>query len=218
MGRVAKKDGICYHLPIKEANMRTRYVLWCLAAVSPLLLAACAFHADYPKAWSNPLKAGGCAGLAGDYLEIGEGFDGVNDRPQRNLGGVFITEDKWQRDPHILDGVDRVELRFDNSVLTARMMRGTEAAATARFSEKDKTLRCSPEGAAIAGHSGFFGSDGTFVGHEDVDYLLAVTADGSLVVKQSVGAVGLVVMLFPAVVSQTDWMRFASWHQAPPGK
>lgn len=188
-----------------------RLSLRMLAALLPLTLAGCIFHADYPKQWSAPLKTVGCAGLAGDFAQ-----DGTAQTVDGARGSKFfylLLKDREdfaaiERGPKI----DHVVLSFSGGVLTAQAMHGTQPVRSLRLSEADGDLHCRRSGAEITLYSGVTHGAGNPVAGVEYDSLaLAVTEDGYLVVKRSGGATGLVYMVWPIYVSQTDWMRFAPW-------
>ncbi|HUO99041.1 MAG TPA: hypothetical protein VMU01_10250 [Rhizomicrobium sp.] len=185
------------------------------AALPLLLLAACLnFQTEYPEgSWPKRLYHGSCAGIAGVYANRGDMIpNNYADHPQAELVPFFF--DHWTPDEYRdkFSKADHVVLAFGDGVLTAQVLKGDSILATARFSEKDKTLACKQDGAVIRETSGWaHGRGNPLAGVEYSSFTLIATADQSLIIKSEGGGTGLVFMLVPVSASSTTWFHFPRW-------
>jgi hypothetical protein len=91
-----------------------------------------------------------------------------------------------------------VEIVFgEDRVMRVRLLRDEKELKENTYSEKDSTLSCSRAGALIEARSGA-SSAGVMVGYESEKTSLNKAADGTLIVKRSSAAAGLVFLIVPA--------------------
>lgn len=191
--------------------MRAHQIVVVVAAV---FAGGCAFNEDFPAKWSSPVP-GGCAALSGTYSNFGEFGElhvvappGTDLRPRLALR--FFPGEPGDADRvRALERADRVVLTYIDGVLTVYVQDGAASVATARFSEKAKTLKCTREGATISGYSGWaHGAGNPLIGREHNADTLMPAADGSLIVKYTGGGTGMVYGVMPFSGSESSWRRW----------
>lgn len=134
---------------------------------------------------------------------------GTDLRPRLALR-FFHAESEDAERWRALERADLVVLTYDSDgVLTVEVRDGATSVATAHFSEKAKTLKCTREGAVIPGYSGWAcGAGNPLIGREhNADTLMPAT-DGSLIVKETGGGTGLVYGVYPVSMSGSSWLRW----------
>jgi len=176
----------------------------------PFIVAACVFdNPDYPRGWASIAKASDpCAILGGIYSEVGA-YD-PNSFVVKNVVGHSVVA-------HLSSmlGVfgaygNRVEIVYDDErALRIRSFLDEMKVGEVLYSERDKTLSCGSEGAAINRRKAPQGHGNVLLGVETDTTFLSKATDGALVVKQSSASAGLVFMMVPAGGSQSVWSHFA---------
>lgn len=180
-------------------------VVVCLFAAG--FLAGCYSYPDYPAQWSAPLEtADACGALPGSYENLGWWGDrddqAANRRPQLRY---FLFENAED-----LEGLDRVEIDFGpDRTLHVRGFEGATLLTETTYAEKDSSLTCGTESAEIRVYHGVSrGAGNPLVGYEHTAMNLLKADDGSLIIKSSGFAVGLVYLFFPASAGGHHWFRF----------
>lgn len=194
--------------------MRTGYAL---TVVSLLVLCGCTHSEEYPTNWPK-LVSGGCVALSGTYANIGVGGESnENSYPRELATRFFDLEGAGSGQADVLKKIDRVVLTYDPvGILSVDARQGATSLLVVRFSEKDKTLKCTREGAVLARYSGWArGAGNPLVGREHNSDVLISAVDGSLIIRYTGGGTGLAYGVYPVSFSQTSWLR---WQRidAPP--
>jgi hypothetical protein len=172
-----------------------------LAMAGCLVLCGCVDDKPYPADWAAPVKAEGCANVAGLYRSRSEG----SDLYQTLLPDATTPADAGKMSK-ISATFDRVEIASDGpKALVARFGDATGVLETLHLSERE----CGREGVIIVVYSGMTSEQGNpIVGYERQAVTLNKAADGALIARRSESDTGMVYMFLPVSAGGSHWERF----------
>jgi hypothetical protein len=181
--------------------------------VSALLLSGCIERTAYPDTWPKRV-ASSCASVAGVYANAGVNAEAV--APFGTYNGTtklayFSFPQGAARQAKVdLDKADRVTFVYDRNVMTVEAFAGEQSLLRASYSERDRSLHCTKDGATIDLVSGgIIVPEAAGAALASSYATLSRTEDGSLAVRHAGHIIGVVFGLVPMTpTSVVNWGKF----------
>lgn len=186
---------------MKVANKRSKYPSWSSTWV--LLfgvfaqLSGCAVIREYPDSWPKPVNYE-CDDITGRYKNQGENVS----KWRVQLANLLI------RDDHKFNEINNVFLSVGHSDLavTPELRNAIEISKTYKIND----LNCENGVGTFNFTQGLSGQDSSLgislYTHEEFN--LYILRDKSLVIKRDIYSLGLLLLLIPVYIEETQWHRY----------
>jgi hypothetical protein len=168
-----------------------------------VLLSCVPYYKPYPAQWGAlvPINDNICNDISGEYVNLGE-WHSWNTKSE--LLEIFIGEGKWP-------GTDTIRIEQPSKgIIHIQALKGSDICVERTLLMSRGEFECSSEGIKFSHGDGSVSEAGGATG--TLTYHLRKAADGSLIAKYDMVAIGALLYVIPVGGTESSWMRFTEKH------